>query len=591
MKPRYLIASGAFIAFLFIISALFVPQIGFGEDQARSTTIDYVVESPHPYYNNMDEWYVIEVPGAQWLSLFFDQIYLKRSDFLYIYNEAGVLIHSLTRCNYYDVWTAQLDGDTAYLNLVTDSRLTKYGFKVSRVEYEDGGTPPPVDTEPPVVTITTPADGATVADIVSINVQASDNEDPDVDLELKIGSGDWFSTTGTYNWDTTSVANGDVTIEARGTDDASNVGYDQIVVTVDNSVEPPPVQDGDEHFLGAVAGLEVDYYEIYAYAGGAPIAVSVSWVGSVDIDCYIMNTPDYTDYLARGYTTNNPETCSYQPTADGTYYIGVRMYTSSAPSTDYDCHVTWQAEEPPPPPPPSGDKWAILVGISDYKAISDLSYCDEDATDWYNYLVNTMGYATTNIRVLGDGHTSNYPAYYATATEYQYRACLDWVATNADGDDTVVFATSGHGSGDGRGSSFLCAWDCNSGESGYDGSFYDTEVDNYVQNIAAIGAKVLFFIDHCYSGGFGPEMLAISDAANVLTLTTCTEDGYGWDDGTHQNGMWTYWFLEAGLIGQFGSSTTTTMEDAFQWAHDNYPKSGGDEPQKFDGAPSTAFLL
>ena len=52
--------------------------------------------------------------------------------------------------------------------------------------------------------------------------------------------------------------------------------------------------------------------------------------------------------------------------------------------------------------------WAVIVGISDYLYISDLSYCDEDATDWYNYLNNVMGY--DNIRVLGDSHTSNYPS-------------------------------------------------------------------------------------------------------------------------------------------------------------------------------------
>lgn len=39
-----------------------------------------------------------------------------------------------------------------------------------------------------------------------------------------------------------------------------------------------------------------------------------------------------------------------------------------------------------PPPQPGEDKYAVIFGISDYSAISDLTYCDEDATDWYNYL-------------------------------------------------------------------------------------------------------------------------------------------------------------------------------------------------------------
>ena len=42
-------------------------------------------------------------------------------------------------------------------------------------------------------------------------------------------------------------------------------------------------------------------------------------------------------------------------------------------------------------------KYAIISGISDYKNISDLSYCDEDATDWYNYL-KRLGYQCRVIR-------------------------------------------------------------------------------------------------------------------------------------------------------------------------------------------------
>jgi hypothetical protein len=341
---------------------------------------------------------------------------------------------------------------------MTDSSVTKYGFVMTAIEYEPGTAPPPPppeeDTTPPVVSITAPTDGTTVDGTVTISVDATDEVTADPTIEIKVGDANWMTIPGTYNWDTTTAdEDAYTTISARATDEAGNVGTaTDVTVYVDNE-SPPPVNDGDEHFYGAVAGGEIDYYEIYAYSG--LISVSVSWSASVDIDCYIMTSPDYTSYLARGYTTNNPESCSYQASAEGYYYIGVRMYTSTASSTDYDCHVTWQAEAPPPPPPPSGNKWALIVGISDYKAISDLSYCDEDATDWYNYLVG-QGYSTSNIRVLGDSHSSNYPAYYAIATEYNYKAVLQWLADSTSSGDVVCFITSGHGSGDGRGSSFLC---------------------------------------------------------------------------------------------------------------------------------------
>ena len=226
------------------------------------------------------------------------------------------------------------------------------------------------------------------------------------------------------------------------------------------------------------------------------------------------------------------------------------------------------------------------MGISDYEAISDLSYCDEDATDWYNYLVNVMGY--TNVRVLGDTHTSNYPSYYALATEYNVKQALNWLA-GADADDEIAFITSGHGSGDGSGSSYLCMWDCNSGEDGEDGNLYDTELAAIVGTWSA--AKIFIFVDHCFSGGLIPEIQALSNSDRIYMTTTCTDNGYGYDDSTHQNGAWTYHFLEYGLINHFGSDPNTLMEDCFDYALAAYPYSGGDTPQEFDGNTAVGFTL
>ncbi len=232
-------------------------------------------------------------------------------------------------------------------------------------------------------------------------------------------------------------------------------------------------------------------------------------------------------------------------------------------------------------------RWAVIVGISDYQAISDLSYCDEDATDWYNYLTNVMDY--DNIRVLGDGHTTNYPSYYADANEYNVKASLNWMISGADEDDKIVFITSGHGSGDGSGSSYLCMWDCNSGDLGEDGDLWDTELAAIFSN--AVAGDIFIFVDHCYSGGMIPEIAALSINSHVYMTTTCTDDGYGYDDGAHQNGAWTYYFLDYGLINGYGSNPNTTMESCFDYALAAYPHSGGDTPQEYDGNTGSGFTL
>jgi hypothetical protein len=313
---------------------------------------------------------------------------------------------------------------------------------------------------------------------------------------------------------------------------------------------------------------------------------SVLTCGSADFDLYgrLGAAPTTSTYDWRGYTGGGEEVTFDNPGA-GTWYIMVRSYSGSG-SYGLTVTITYGGGGGGG----SGDgvvhKWAVIVGISDYKAINDLSYCDEDATDWYNYLHNVMNY--DYIRVLGDTHTSNYPSYYAVANEANVKACLTWLG-GADADDKVAFITSGHGSGTGTGSSYLCMWDCGSGESGQDGNLYDTELDNYVG--AWVASNIFIFVDHCYSGGLIPEIQACGNHAKVYMTTTCTQNGYGYDDSSHQNGAWTYYFLEYGLINHFGSSPSTTMESCFTYALAAYPYGGGDTPQKYDGNTSASFTL
>ncbi|MHA1718377.1 MAG: Ig-like domain-containing protein [Promethearchaeota archaeon] len=535
---------------------------------------------------------------------------------------------------------------------------------------DDGGS----DTAAPTISITSPNDQDTVSGTVSITVDASDNVGV-TKVQCNIDGGTWTDDTTSpyeFSWDTTAVSDGSHIINARAYDAAGNYADDSITVTVNN--DPSDVVHVSRDFSDEVAGYEVDYFDVNAEPG--LMDVSVSWGNSYDIDCYICETADYTNYLARGYTTNNPETCSYTITTAGTYYIAIRMYTSSASSTAYTATVgyytisggdyedpvvsitapnngatiqdtvtieatatdnvgvsktqckiddgAWTDDLTEPYSwiwdtttasegthtitvraydeagnygedsitvtvdnvPSTGGKYALIVGISDYKAISDLSYCDEDASDWYNYLTQVCGYSSENVIVLGDGHTTNYPKYDGIATESNIKNYLQWLAGK---DGEVAYITSGHGSGDGSGSSYICAWDCSSGEDGEDGDLYDTEVAGILDD--AVADSVFIFIDHCYSGGFGPDFMNMPNSNNVYCTTTCSDSGYGYDDSTHQNGMWTYYFLEYTLIDHYGSNPSTTMEDAFDYALSAYPKSGADTPEEYDGNTSGLTTL
>lgn len=233
-------------------------------------------------------------------------------------------------------------------------------------------------------------------------------------------------------------------------------------------------------------------------------------------------------------------------------------------------------------------KYAVIVGISDYKYIGDLSLCDEDATDWHNHLVNNLSWKSANIKIYGDGHTNNYPKYDGIATEYNVKLALDWLVSVADYNDIIAFITAGHG-GISGGSSCLCMWDAEDGENGEDGNLYDTELDSILETTDA--DKIFAFFDNCHSGGFGPELMNIDNSIHIYLTTTCTEDGYGFDDFDHNNGCWTYYFLEYSWQNYYEAGVYVCMEDIFDYAHDNYPYGGVNEPQEFDGNPGSWFYL
>lgn len=89
-----------------------------------------------------------------------------------------------------------------------------------------------VDMTPPVVTISSPADGATVSGTVSISASASDNLGVS-GLKLYIDGVQKASSSGSslsYSWNTKNVTSGSHTIEVEALDSSSNAGRHTITV-------------------------------------------------------------------------------------------------------------------------------------------------------------------------------------------------------------------------------------------------------------------------------------------------------------------------------------------------------------------------
>src|SRR3989441_638794 len=104
-----------------------------------------------------------------------------------------------------------------------------------------GVTPP--DTTPPTVSITSPANGATVSGTITVSAIASDNVGvAGVQFKLDGANLGPEDTSNTYSiaWDTTTISNGAHTLTAVARDAAGNPTTSVVVtVTVNNDVTPP----------------------------------------------------------------------------------------------------------------------------------------------------------------------------------------------------------------------------------------------------------------------------------------------------------------------------------------------------------------
>jgi hypothetical protein len=114
--------------------------------------------------------------------------------------------------------------------------------------------------------------------------------------------------------------------------------------------------------------------------------------------------------------------------------------------------------------------------------------------------------------------------------------------------DRLVFVTSSHGSGDGRGESFLCLLpDPVVGVTPDErsGSYFDHDLATDLSGGGQNQSRTFVFIDACFSGGLIEELL---DALpHVVGTTTCTRKGYGYDNAATHSGAWTNGFLTQGL--------------------------------------------
>ena len=125
-----------------------------------------------------------------------------------------------------------------------DGSTTEWGKAFTNLAQIGESQPPPGDTTPPTVSISSPIGGSTVKGSISLSATVGDNVGV-VRVEFfrdGVSIGSDVSAPYGLPFDTTTIPDGTHIFSARAYDAAGNMGASQqVVVTVANVVEPPPV--------------------------------------------------------------------------------------------------------------------------------------------------------------------------------------------------------------------------------------------------------------------------------------------------------------------------------------------------------------
>ena len=167
----------------------------------------------------------------------------------------------------------------------------------------------------PVVSITDPTNGSNVAGTITVSVDATDAEDTlgSLTVEVSIDGGPWLAAPWNtvdayeYSWDTTAIADGSHTVDARATDSALQT-TNATQVSVDTGLAPEVLADGPVGYwrLGEASGTTAGDAAVPADDGtyvGAPTLGVTGLVSGIDTAVDFDGTDDTVTASLTGMST------------------------------------------------------------------------------------------------------------------------------------------------------------------------------------------------------------------------------------------------------------------------------------------------
>ena len=191
--------------------------------------------------------------------------------------------------------------------------------------------------------------------------------------------------------------------------------------------------------------------------------------------------------------------------------------------------------------------WAVIIGVGDYKSpkMEDVPGCAEDAEELSQLLSPTWG--EEHIKLLLD----------SGATKGEIRAAVDWLASNEDTSDTVLFYFSGHGDEEG----YIASYDAY-----YTKTWISArELSNWLRPLES--ERVAIILDTCHAGQYETNL---SDSGRVVLMSSRADElSYSSFFQGEPHGVFSYYLLEA--LSEFSIADANrdyelSAEELFQYA-------------------------
>lgn len=200
---------------------------------------------------------------------------------------------------------------------------------------------------------------------------------------------------------------------------------------------------------------------------------------------------------------------------------------------------------------PIQDKWALIVGISNFKNsnIPRLNYAAKDAADFYQFLIKDAGFAPDHVRILLDEKASQRRVMSELGSKFLARV--------AKRDDLVVLFFSTHGSPaqmDLRGDNYLVAHDSDPDDLFASGIEMQRVLD--ATNKRVLTDRVLLILDACHSGALKPGAKGMKRAANFdaealaqgsgqMVICSSSTDEQSFESRRYKNGVFTKHLIDS----------------------------------------------